>query len=95
MNKPISWLANSSLLGLLALVPTAVSPADDQARADTMLLTTEEIIVTAQFLEPPKQTNILDLDAVVGASENATNFGLATAVVGRPREWSLSIMHRF
>lgn len=79
-----------------------------------MPLTTQEIIVTAQFLEQRlqdtpqaitamptqlfearNQTSILDLDAFVGAAENVANLDLATAVVGSPREWSVSIKRRF
>lgn len=40
-------------------------------------------------------TNLTNKFYFVGASENAANFGLATSVVGRPREWSLSIKRRF
>lgn len=40
-------------------------------------------------------TNLTNKFYYVGTSENAANFGLATAVVGRPREWSLSIKRRF
>ncbi len=40
-------------------------------------------------------TNLRNKFYYVGASENAANFGLATAVVGRPREWSLSLKRRF
>ncbi|MXO71753.1 TonB-dependent receptor [Alteraurantiacibacter buctensis] len=40
-------------------------------------------------------TNLFDKFYYVAASENAANFGLATGVVGRPREWSLSIRRRF
>lgn len=68
MKKPISRLANGSLLTLMTLVPTAASAADDQARVDTMRL---------------------------GAAENVANLDLATAVVGSPREWSVSIKRRF
>lgn len=40
-------------------------------------------------------TNLTDKFYFVGASENAANFGLATSIVGRPREWSLSIKRHF
>ena len=40
-------------------------------------------------------TNLTNKFYTVATSENVANFGLATAVVGRPREWSLSIKRRF
>lgn len=40
-------------------------------------------------------TNLTDKFYYVAASENIANFGLASAVVGRPREWSLSVRRRF
>ena len=40
-------------------------------------------------------TNLTNKFYTVGTSENVANFGLATAIVGRPREWSLSIKRRF
>ncbi|MEO0031851.1 MAG: hypothetical protein RIS94_1609 [Pseudomonadota bacterium] len=40
-------------------------------------------------------TNLGDKFYYVGASENVANFGLSNAVVGRPREWSLSIKRKF
>lgn len=40
-------------------------------------------------------TNLADKFYYVAASENIGNFGLANYVVGRPREWQLSIKRRF
>lgn len=40
-------------------------------------------------------TNLGNKFYYVGASENVANFGLATSIVGRPREWSLSIRRKF
>lgn len=40
-------------------------------------------------------TNLTGKFYYVGTSENAANFGLATAIVGRPREWGLSVKRRF
>lgn len=40
-------------------------------------------------------TNLTDKFYSVAASENIVNYGLATNVIGRPREWSLSVMRRF
>lgn len=40
-------------------------------------------------------TNLTDKFYYVAASENVVNFGLASGVVGRPREWSLSVRRRF
>ena len=40
-------------------------------------------------------TNLTDKFYYVAASENIVNFGLSSSVVGRPREWSLSLRRRF
>lgn len=40
-------------------------------------------------------TNLADKFFYVASSENAANFGLATNVVGRPREWSISARRSF
>ncbi|MEP6869761.1 MAG: TonB-dependent receptor plug domain-containing protein, partial [Novosphingobium sp.] len=64
MKKPTSWLANGSLLALMALVPTAANAADDQAREDTTPPTVEEIIVTAQFREQRLQDTPLAITAM-------------------------------
>jgi iron complex outermembrane recepter protein len=40
-------------------------------------------------------TNLTDKFYYVATSENIANFGLASGVVGRPREWSVSVRRRF
>lgn len=40
-------------------------------------------------------TNLFDKFYYVAASENIANFGLAANVVGRPREWAITVKRRF
>jgi iron complex outermembrane receptor protein len=40
-------------------------------------------------------TNLFDKYYYVAASENLANFGMATSIVGRPREWSISVKRSF
>lgn len=40
-------------------------------------------------------TNLFDKFYYVAVSENLSNFGLAANVVGRPREWALTVRRRF